>query len=65
MQTSHYDVYAQLLLACKEVMGTVDLEKLTNDEQYKIDFFKSAKLNPDDMLIEMAGLVKRELTSEH
>ena len=57
MQTSHYDVYAQLLLACKEVMGTVDLEKLTNDEQYKIDFFKSAKLNHFLMTCSLRWLV--------
>ncbi len=39
MQVNQYDVYAQFLLECRKVMGTLDLEKLAYDEEFKAEFF--------------------------
>lgn len=64
MQANHYDVYAQFLLDCKEVMGTLDLEKLAYDDEYKAEFFKRISLDADDKIFEMANLVNQELDNE-
>ncbi len=65
MQANQYDVYAQFLLACKEVMGTLDLEKLANDETYKAECFNRVSLDANDKLFAIADLVNRELEKEH
>jgi len=65
MQANQYDVYAQFLLECRKVMGTLDLEKLAYDEEYKAEFFSRISLSADDKLFEIANLVKNELDSEH
>lgn len=61
MQLNQYDVYAHFLLACREVMGTLDLEKLANDPDYKDEFFNRIALDGDDKIFEIASMVSREL----
>jgi len=65
MQANQYEIYAQFLLDCRKVMGTLDLEKLAYDEEYKAEFFNRISLSADDKLFEIANLVKHELDSEH
>jgi hypothetical protein len=61
MQANQYDVYAQFLLECRKVMGTLDLEKLAYDEAYKSEFFSRVSLNADDGLFQIADLINREI----
>ena len=65
MQANQYDVYAQFLLGCKKIMGTLDLEKLVYDEEYRTEFFNRVSLNSDNELFQMADLINRELDTEH
>lgn len=64
MQTDNLDVYAQFLLDCKKVMGTLDFDKLTNDSEYKAELFSRIALSADDKIFEMASLVSQELDAE-
>jgi hypothetical protein len=61
---SEYDVYAQFLVRCREVMGPFDLERLENDETYKADFFKRVALSADDQIFALADLVSQTLNNE-
>ena len=61
---SQYDVYAQFLVRCREVMGPFDLEKLEHDEAYKTDFFKRVALSADDQIFALADLVSRVMQDE-
>ncbi len=61
MQTNEYDVYAEFLLACKDVMGSLDIDRLENDEEYKAEFFNNLSLEADDNLFKLADIVNREL----
>jgi len=61
MQVNQYDVYAQFLLECRKVMGTLDLEKLAYDDEYKTEFFSRVSLKADDNLFEIANLINREI----
>jgi hypothetical protein len=61
MQANQYDVYAQFLLECRKVMGTLDLEKLAYDEEYKAEFFNRVSVKADDNLFEIANLINREI----
>ena len=64
MQANQYDVYAQFLLACKQVMGTVDFERLDNDDEYRTAVCQRIALDADDTLFETAHLVNQELSDE-
>jgi len=41
MINNQYEMYAQFLIRCREVMGPFDVEKLATDENYKADFFST------------------------
>ena len=64
MQYNQYDVYAQFLVRCREVMGPFDLERLEHDEAYKTDFFKRVALTADDQIFALADLVTRVMDDE-
>ena len=64
MNYSQYDVYAQFLVRCRQVMGPFDLERLEHDEAYKTDFFKRAALSADDQIFALADLVTRVMQEE-
>jgi len=64
MQANQYDMYAQFLLACKQVMGTVDFERLDNDNEYRTEICQRITLNADDTLFEIAHLVNQELSED-
>ena len=64
MNYNQYDVYAQFLARCREVMGPFDLNKLEHDEAYKTDFFKRVALSADDQIFALADLVTRTLKDE-
>ncbi len=64
MQANQYDVYAQFLLECKKVMGTVDFERLDNDSEYKAEVCQRVISQADDRLFEIADIVNREIESE-
>lgn len=64
MPYSQYDVYAQFLIRCREVMGPFDLVRLEHDESYKIDFFKRVALSADDQIFALADLVSRAMQDE-
>lgn len=61
---NQYDVYAQFLVRCREVMGPFDLERLESDETYKADFFKRVALSADDQIFALADLVSQTLNNE-
>ena len=64
MQYNEYDVYAQFLVRCREVMGPFDMQKLEHDEAYKTDFFTRVALSADDQIFALADLVNRVLKDE-
>ena len=64
MQYNQYDVYAQFLVRCREVMGPFDLERLEHDEAYKTDFFKRVALSADDQIFALAHLVNITMQDE-
>ena len=64
MQYNQYDVYAQFLVRCREVLGPFDLEKLEHDNAYKADFFKRVALSADDQIFALADLVSRTMQEE-
>ena len=57
-------VYAEFLARCREVMGPINLEKLTYDSEYKAEFFKRVNLSQDDKLFQLAAQVDRKLNEE-
>jgi hypothetical protein len=65
MNYNQYDVYAQFLIRCREVMGPFDLARLEHDDAYKTDFFKRVALSADDQIFALAGLVKRVMQDEN
>ncbi len=64
MNYNQYDVYAQFLVRCREVMGPFDLERLEHDNAYKTDFFERAALSADDQIFALADLVSRVIQDE-
>ena len=64
MIMNQYDMYAQFLIRCREIMGPFDVEKLACDEDYKADFFQRAALTADDDLFLMAYIINRNLTDD-
>ena len=64
MNYNQYDVYAQFLVRCREVMGPFDLERLEHDNAYKTDFFERAALSADDQIFALADLVSRVIKDE-
>lgn len=64
MQANNFDVYAQFLLDCKRVMGTLDLDKLANDSEYKAEVFSRIQLSADDKIFEVASLVNQEFDED-
>jgi hypothetical protein len=64
MQYNQYDVYAQFLVRCREVLGPLDLEKLEYDDAYKADFFNRVALSADDQIFALADLVSRTMQEE-
>ena len=64
---SHNDslaVYAEFLAHCREVMGPIDLDKLSYNSDYKAEFFKRVNLSQDDKLFQLAAQVNRKLNEE-
>jgi hypothetical protein len=64
MRDDTIEVYAEFLAQCRKVIGPFDLEKLTNDQDYKEEFFNRVKLSQDDKLFKLAALVDRKLNEE-
>ncbi len=64
MNYNQYDIYAQFLVRCREVMGPFDLERLEHDNAYKTDFFERAALSADDQIFALADLVSRVIQDE-
>ncbi len=64
MINNQYEMYAQFLIRCREVMGPFDVEKLASDENYKADFFQRVALSADDELFNMAFIINRSLTED-
>ncbi len=64
MQANQYDVYAQFLLECKKVMGTVDFERLDKGSEYKAEICQRVISQVDDRLFEIADMVNREIEGE-
>jgi hypothetical protein len=64
MSNDSYAVYAQFLVQCRKVMGPFDIEKLSNDNAYKNEFFNRVKLSDDDELFQLANLVNQKLAEE-
>jgi hypothetical protein len=62
MINNQYEMYAQFLIRCREVMGPFDVEKLASDENYKADFFQRVALSADNELFTMAYIINRSLT---
>lgn len=62
MINNQYEMYAQFLIRCREVMGPFDIEKLASDANYKADFFQRVALSADDELFNMAFIINRRLT---
>ncbi len=46
-------------------MGTLDLEKIANDEAYKPECFHRVLLNADDQIFAIIDLVNHALEIEH
>lgn len=61
---NQYEMYAQFLIRCREVMGSFDIEKLASDEDYKADFFQRVALSADDELFNMAFIINRTLNED-
>jgi hypothetical protein len=61
---NQYDIYAQFLVRCRQVMGPFDLDRLESDEVYKADFFKRVALSADDQIFALADLVRQTLNNE-
>ena len=61
---SVYATYAAFLVQCRNVMGPFDIEKLANDEAYKIEFFNRVALSADDKLFALASLVSHQINEE-
>jgi len=61
MQYSQYDIYAEFLLECKEIMGSVDFERLDNDSEYRSDICQRVASKVDGRLFYMADLINRKL----
>jgi len=61
---NQYDIYAQFLVRCRQVMGPFDLDRLESDEVYKADFFKRVALSADDQIFALADLVTRVMQDE-
>ncbi|WP_047541556.1 hypothetical protein [Methylotenera versatilis] len=61
MINNQYEMYAQFLIRCREVMGPFDVEKLATDENYKADFFQRVALSADDELFNMAFIINCSL----
>jgi len=64
MQAENFDVYAQFLLDCKKVMGTLDFDRLANDSEYKAEVFSRISLSADDKIFEVANLVNQEFDDD-
>ncbi len=61
MQESPFDVYAEFLLECKEVMGSVDFERLDQDSEYRSDICQRIASKVDSRLFYKADLINRKL----
>ena len=64
MQYNQYDVYAQFLVRCREVMGPFDLDRLEHDHVYKTNFFERVALSADDQIFALAHLVNITMQDE-
>ncbi len=64
MQDSQFDVYADFLLQCKEVMGSVDFDRLDHDSEYRTDICQRVASKVDGRLFYMADLINRKLEIE-
>jgi len=61
MQAGPFDVYAEFLLECKEVMGSVDFDRLDQDDEYRSDVCQRIASKVDGRLFYMADLINRKL----
>jgi hypothetical protein len=64
MQATPYDVYAEFLLACKKVMGSVDFQRLDTDSAYRTEVCQRVLSKADDRLFDIADLISREIENE-
>lgn len=64
MQANQYGVYAEFLLACKKMMGSVDFERLGSDSEYRTEVCQQVISKADDRLFDIADLINREIENE-
>lgn len=64
MQENQFDVYAEFLIACKKVMGSVDFERLDSDSEYRTEVCQRVFSNADDRLFYMAELINNKIETE-
>lgn len=64
MEANQFDVYAEFLLECKKVMGSVDFERFDHDSNYRTEVCQRVISQADDRLFDIADLVNREIDNE-
>jgi hypothetical protein len=64
MEANQYDVYAEFLLECKKVMGSVDFERLDTDSAYRTEVCQRVVAKADERLFDIADMINREIESE-
>jgi len=47
---NHFDVYAKFLLDCKKAMGSLDLDRLSVDDDYKNEVLRRVALHTSNNL---------------
>jgi hypothetical protein len=61
LEKQEFEIYAEFLAQCRELLGPFDLEKLAFDPEYKAQFFERVEINADDQIFKMAKTINRLL----
>ena len=64
MENHDFEVYAEFLAQCRDLLGQFDIEKLAFDPSYKAEVFERIAINPDDQIFKMAKTINRKLEKE-
>jgi hypothetical protein len=64
MEANQFDVYAEFLLECKKVMGSVDFQRFDHDSDYRTAICERVISQADDRLFDIAQLVNQEIEEE-
>ena len=61
MENEDFELYAEFLVQCRELLGPFDIEKLAFDPEYKAEFIQRAEISPEDQIFKMAKNINRLL----